>query len=82
MQDDDIDIVPLERASGSGAFVVRLWRVDSGLRARVRATRDLADPDLIDVRDMRGPPAVVAADIGSALQRWVEDFVGDASPPP
>ena len=81
MQDDDNDIVPPERVSGSGAFVVRLWRVDRGLRARVRASRDLADPDAVDVSDMGGPPDAVSAEVGSALRQWLADFTGDTSSP-
>ena len=79
---DDDDIVEPWRAGRSGAFVVRIWRTDDGVRARVRATLDLADPDAVDVRDVRGPAEAVNPQIGELLRRWLAEFTGDATVTP
>ena len=62
----------------SGAFVLRAWITDGSVRARVRSTLDVFDPDATVVVDLLGPPDTLGGEAAHLLHRWLDDFAGDA----
>lgn len=73
--DEDTGVGPAQ--ARSGAFVLRAWRDDSRLRARVRSTLDLAADEATEVIDLHGSPESIAAEAVALLGRWLEDFGRD-----
>ena len=62
----------------SGAFVLRAWIVHGSIRARVRSTLDVADPEATRVVDLLGGPDALADQASGLLHQWLDDFGGDA----
>ncbi len=73
------DHAPRAAHEHSGAFVARVWHDEDGLRARVRHTADLADPE--HVATLTGEPAGVVPDLVGRFRRWIEEFAARTGAP-
>jgi hypothetical protein len=73
--EDDLRLSGGDEERG-GAFVARVWHDTRGLRARIRHTVELADPE--EVATVAGHADHVVPDLVGRFGRWIEDFAGRA----
>jgi hypothetical protein len=80
--DDDPRSVDRPVTERTGAFVARVWHDEGGLRARVRHTVDLPEPE--EVATVTGGTEHVVPELVGRFRHWIEEFVaaGDGTEAP